>query len=117
MTTAPWLDTKTCPSQRPRMEDMANQTRAIHDGIDENIRRTGVPYLHPTSATVQRDMFCSADVAEWQEGKAAFLFMGEGCWSELPHLYARIEMRQFGPASFAHEKKCGFAFLPLCDVG
>ena len=28
-------------------------------------------------------------MVEWQEGKAAFLFASEGCWSELPHLYAR----------------------------
>ena len=25
----------------------------------------------------------------WQERKAAFLFAADGCWSELPHLYAR----------------------------
>ena len=38
---------------------------------------------------MQLDLFGSARVVAWQEGKAAFLFAGEGCWSELPHLYAR----------------------------
>jgi cystathionine beta-lyase/cystathionine gamma-synthase len=38
---------------------------------------------------VQLDLLGSARVIQWQEGKAAFLFASEGCWSELPHLYAR----------------------------
>jgi cystathionine beta-lyase/cystathionine gamma-synthase len=38
---------------------------------------------------VQLDLFGSARAIAWQEGKAAFMFAGEGCWSELPHLYAR----------------------------
>jgi cystathionine beta-lyase/cystathionine gamma-synthase len=38
---------------------------------------------------VQLDLLGSKQVIEWQEGKAAFLFASEGCWSELPHLYAR----------------------------
>src|SRR5690606_30144524 len=57
--------------------------------IDDHIRRAGVPYLHPESPTVQLDTFGSSDVVSWQEGKASLLFLGEGCWSELPHLYAR----------------------------
>jgi cystathionine gamma-synthase len=31
----------------------------------------------------------SKHVIEWQEAKAAFLLASEGCWSELPPLYAR----------------------------
>src|SRR5688500_9834008 len=68
---------------------MAASTRELHAGIDAHIRATGVPYLHPDEPTVQLDLLGSAQVIEWQEGKAAFLFASEGCWSELPHLYAR----------------------------
>ena len=68
---------------------MSPATRELHDSIDAQIRRTGVPYLHPEEPTVQLDLLGSARVIEWQEGKAAFLFASEGCWSELPHLYAR----------------------------
>ena len=68
---------------------MGTETRRLHDAIDEHIRRTGIPYLNPDEPTVQLDLFGSARVIDWQEGKAAFLFASEGCWSELPHLYAR----------------------------
>jgi len=68
---------------------MSDTTRSIHAGIDEHARRTGIPYLHPDEPTVQLDLLGSAQVVAWQEGKAAFLFASEGCWSELPHLYAR----------------------------
>ena len=68
---------------------MSAETRGLHDGIDAHIRRTGIPYLHPDEPTVQLDLLGSARVIEWQEAKAAFLFASEGCWSELPHLYAR----------------------------
>jgi len=68
---------------------MSDATRSIHRAIDDHARRTGVPYLHPEEPTVQLDLLGSAQVIAWQEGKAAFLFASEGCWSELPHLYAR----------------------------
>jgi len=68
---------------------MSDTTRSIHRTIDEHTRRTGIPYLHPDEPTVQLDLLGSAQVIAWQEGKAAFLFASEGCWSELPHLYAR----------------------------
>ena len=68
---------------------MSPATRGLHDSIDAHIRRTGIPYLHPDEPTVQLDLLGSARVIEWQERKAAFLFASEGCWSELPHLYAR----------------------------
>jgi cystathionine beta-lyase/cystathionine gamma-synthase len=84
-----WLDPQRCPQQRPALTSMSSETRALHEAVDGHIRETGVPYLHPSSPTVQLDMLGSKDVAAWQEGKAAFLFMGEGCWSELRPLYAR----------------------------
>ncbi|HWI19167.1 MAG TPA: PLP-dependent transferase [Vicinamibacterales bacterium] len=68
---------------------MAPATRNLHNAIDEHARRTGVPYLHPDEPTVQLDLLGSKNVIAWQEGKAAFLFASGGCWSELPHLYAR----------------------------
>jgi cystathionine beta-lyase/cystathionine gamma-synthase len=68
---------------------MGEATRRLHDALDAHARRAGVAYLHPDDATVQRDLFGSAETIAWQEGKAAFLFASEGCWSELPPLYAR----------------------------
>jgi cystathionine beta-lyase/cystathionine gamma-synthase len=68
---------------------MSPATRDLHASIDAHARRTGIPYLHPDEPTVQLDLLGSKQVIEWQEGKAAFLFASEGCWSELPHLYAR----------------------------
>ncbi|MSO53385.1 MAG: hypothetical protein EXQ51_13425, partial [Acidobacteria bacterium] len=84
---ADWLDPATCPAERPPLEAMSDTTRSIHRTIDEHTRRTGIPYLHPDEPTVQLDLLGSAQVIAWQEGKAAFLFASEGCWSELPHLY------------------------------
>jgi cystathionine gamma-synthase len=84
-----WLDPAACPATRPPLAAMSAVTRHIHDGVDAHIRRTGIPYLHPDAPTVQLDLLGSARVIEWQERKAALLFASEGCWSELPHLYAR----------------------------
>jgi len=84
-----WLDPAGCPAERPPVDVMSPMTRQLHEGIDAHARRTGVPYLHPEEPTVQLDLLGSKQVIEWQEGKAAFLFASEGCWSELPHLYAR----------------------------
>ena len=84
-----WLDPASCPAERPSLEAMSSVTRQLHNGIDAHIRRTGIPYLHPDDPTVQLDLLGSARVIAWQEAKAAFLFASEGCWSELPHLYAR----------------------------
>jgi cystathionine beta-lyase/cystathionine gamma-synthase len=84
-----WLDPDGCPEAPPPVERMARDTRALHDALDAHARRTGLPYLNPDEPTVQLDVFGSRQVIEWQEGKAAFLFAAEGCWSELPHLYAR----------------------------
>jgi cystathionine beta-lyase/cystathionine gamma-synthase len=68
---------------------MSATTRNLHNAIDAHARRSGVPYLHPDEPTVQLDLLGSKNVIAWQERKAAFLFASEGCWSELPHLYAR----------------------------
>jgi O-succinylhomoserine sulfhydrylase len=86
MSLASWLDPASCPAERPPLSE---KSAALHDAVDAHIRRAGVPYLHPESPTLQLDMLGSDAVVRWQEGKASFLFMGEGCWSELPHLYGR----------------------------
>ncbi len=84
-----WLDPVGCPNERPPLAAMSQRTRTLHEGLDAQARRTGLPYLNPDEPTVQLDLFGSARAIAWQEGKAAFLFASEGCWSELPHLYAR----------------------------
>ena len=86
---AEWLDASACPADRPPLDAMSRATRELHDAIDAHAQRSGVPYLHPEEPTVQLDLLGSKQVIDWQEGKAAFLFASEGCWSELPHLYAR----------------------------
>ncbi len=86
---ARWLDARACPAERPPLAAMAPPTRALHEGLDAHARRAGLPYLHPDEPTVQLDLFGSARAVAWQEAKAAFLFAAAGCWSELPHLYAR----------------------------
>jgi cystathionine beta-lyase/cystathionine gamma-synthase len=86
---AAWLDPAGCPAERPPLENMGPNTRRLHQALDNHARRTGVPYLNPDEPTVQLDLLSSTHVIEWQEAKAAFLFAQEGCWSELPHLYAR----------------------------
>lgn len=68
---------------------MGPATRELHDALDAHARRAGTPYLHPQEPTVQLDLFGSARVIAWQEGKAASMFLGETCWSALPPLYAR----------------------------
>jgi cystathionine gamma-synthase len=84
-----WLDPAQCPAEPPPRALMAEETRALHDGIDAQAQRTGVAYLHPQEPTVQLDLLGSAQVVRWQDAKAAFLFAGDGAWSALPHLYAR----------------------------
>lgn len=81
---ADYLDPASCPAVPPQRADMSAATRALHDGVDAN-----APWLHPTRRTIQRDLGTSEGVASWQEGKAGFTARGDGCWSELPQLYAR----------------------------
>jgi cystathionine beta-lyase/cystathionine gamma-synthase len=84
-----YLNPQGCPSERPRVETMAAATRELHDAIDDAIRENGVPYLHPRDRTIMLDLLGSRRMIEWQEGKADFVFEGEGCWSELDQVYAR----------------------------
>lgn len=84
-----WLDPRQCPAERPPLSAMGARTRGLHESLDAHARRSGLPYLHPDDPTVQLDLFGSSRAIAWQEGKAAFMFAAEGCWSELPHLYAR----------------------------
>lgn len=84
-----WLDPQTCPAERPPLGAMAAATQDLHQALDQAARRTGRPYLHPDEPTVQLDLYGSARVIEWQEGKAASMFLGESSWSALPPLYAR----------------------------
>jgi cystathionine gamma-synthase len=86
---AAWLDPRTCPIDPPPLGAMGAATRQLHSALDAHARRSGTPFLHPDDPTVQLDLFGSARVIEWQEGKAASMFLGETCWSALPPLYAR----------------------------
>ena len=89
MSVAAFLDPAGCPAAPPQLQAMGAATRSLHEGVDAHIRRRGVAYLHPESPTLMLDALGSDPVIAWQEGKASFLFAGEGCWSELPQLYAR----------------------------
>ncbi len=84
-----WLDSATCPAERPSLDLMSPETKDLHQGIDEHIRATGSAYLHPKDKTIQLDLLSSRQAIDWQEAKVAFLFEGNGCWSELPQLYGR----------------------------
>lgn len=81
---AEYLNPASCPTEPPPRSAMAAATRDLHDRVDAN-----APWLHPERHTIQRDMISSDGVAAWQEGKAGFVARGDGCWSELPQLYAR----------------------------
>ncbi len=84
-----YLDPTCSPATRPSLSAMSPATRTLHESIDRAIRRSGIPYLHPEGPTLQLDLLGSERMKVWQEGKASFLFDGEGCWSELPQVYAR----------------------------
>jgi cystathionine gamma-synthase len=84
-----WLDPRSCPVDRPPLEAMSEAARELHGSLDAHARRAGLPFLHPEDPTVQLDLFGSAQVIEWQEGKAASMFLAEDSWSALPPLYAR----------------------------
>jgi len=84
-----WLDPRACPAERPPLDAMSAATRELHASLDAHARRAGLPFLHPSDPTVQLDLFGSARVIEWQEGKAASMFLAERSWSALPPLYAR----------------------------
>ncbi len=124
MSIADWLDPARCPAEPPALGSMAASTRALHQSIDEHVRRAGVAHLHPSSPTLMLDVFGSRRVIDWQEGKASFLFMGEGCWSELPQLYARYAttagqaliraLRELEGARCVVLADCGMQATALC---
>ncbi len=93
-TLAAYLDPATCPSRRPDLADMAPATRTLHEAIERAISTRGLAYLHPEDPTVQLDLLGSAGMQTWQEGKVEFAMMGEGCWSQLPQVYARYGTEQ-----------------------
>lgn len=84
-----YLDPRRCPPDRPPVSEMSAQTRSLHDDIDAQIRASGRGWLHPNAPTLMEDLLGSPRVVAWQEAKAARHLLGEGCWSELPPLYAR----------------------------
>jgi cystathionine beta-lyase/cystathionine gamma-synthase len=86
---AAWLDPSSCPGERPPLAAMGAATRELHGALDAHARETGVAWLHPEHRTIQRDLLGSPSVVAWQQAKAAFMLVGDGAWSELPHLYAR----------------------------
>jgi cystathionine beta-lyase/cystathionine gamma-synthase len=114
---AAWLDPRACPAERPPVAAMAPATRDLHEALDAHARRTGVPYLHPSEPTVQQDLLGSANVIAWQEGKAAFLFAAEGCWSELPPLYARYGTGPTGALVARVKALEGAGAALVCDSG
>ena len=90
MAIADYLNPYQSPPLPPQLAQMAEVTRTLHEAIDAEMRISGMPYLHPDGGpTVQLDLLGSKRMADWQEGKAAYLFEGEGCWSDLPQVYAR----------------------------
>jgi cystathionine beta-lyase/cystathionine gamma-synthase len=83
-----YLNPESCPAERPRLEDMHASTSTLHSEIDEAIRSSGAPYLHPEGKTLQLDLLGSPNMISWQESKISAMFEEE-CWSELPQVYAR----------------------------
>ncbi|HJS73494.1 MAG TPA: PLP-dependent transferase [Vicinamibacteria bacterium] len=68
---------------------MDPSTVALHEAVDENIRRSGRGYLRPEGESVAVDLLGSARMLKWQERKSAATFLGSFCWSELPQVYGR----------------------------
>ncbi|MBV8762537.1 MAG: PLP-dependent transferase [Deltaproteobacteria bacterium] len=103
---------------RPRLETMSATTRALHDAVNAN-----APFLHPERRTIQRDLVDSTNVVSWQEAKARFIALGDGAWSELPHLYARYgtpgtadliaELRRLEHATCGFVTDCGMQAVAL----
>jgi cystathionine beta-lyase/cystathionine gamma-synthase len=114
---ASWLDPAACPAERPPISAMSEETRGLHDAIDAHARRAGAPYLHADDPTVQLDLFGSAQVIAWQEAKAESLFADEGCWSSLPHLYARYGTTLTGQLREAIGALEQADCVLLCDSG
>jgi len=73
----------------PSRSAMDKATVALHESVDENIRRFGRGYLSPEGESVTADLMGSSRMVKWQERKAEATFLGTFCWSELPVVYAR----------------------------
>ena len=84
-----YLDPTVAPTDSPLINEMEMETRTLHETIDQEIRRSGHPSLHPAGTTVQTDLFGSPQIIAWQEAKGASTMLGEECWSNLPQIYAR----------------------------
>ncbi len=82
-------DTESQLQPAPRRSAMDPSTEALHESIDENIRRRGRGYLSPDGDSVAVDLLGSARMLKWQERKAAATLLGSFCWSELPPVYGR----------------------------
>lgn len=112
-----WQNPTNCPEARPSLGQMSETTRTLHTDIDDHIRKSGVAYLHPTDKTVLLDLFSSKQVIDWQEAKVEFLFSGEGCWSELPQLYARYGTHAGQTLLQAVRELEGASSALACDSG
>ena len=77
------------PPEPPARAAMSPATRALHDAIDTAMGRHGQPYLHPDGETLQLDLFGSQPMVDWQERKAAAVFLSHEAWSALPQIYGR----------------------------
>jgi cystathionine beta-lyase/cystathionine gamma-synthase len=84
-----YLDRLQAPVERPELAWMSEKTRSIHERIDARMRFSHSTQLLPEGPSVQTDLFGSESMTDWQETKAATVFEGEQCWSELPQVYAR----------------------------
>jgi len=73
--------------------------------------------LHPTEKTILLDLLGSKQVLDWQEGKVAFLFDGQACWSELPQLYARYGTESGNVLLRKIRKLEGASAALACDSG
>ncbi len=73
----------------PPYPTLSPAARALHDAVDAHARMTRTAHLNPDGPSIQRDLLGSEAMIAWQEAKAAYLFDPDGCWSELPHIYAR----------------------------
>ncbi|MEZ4449223.1 MAG: PLP-dependent transferase [Nannocystaceae bacterium] len=118
-----YLDPRSAPAEPPPRSQMGARTRELHDALDHRARLSGVASLHPDGPSVQRDLLGSAQVIAWQEGKAERLFLGESCWADLPHLYARYgtaightlhaALRELEGARAAIAVECGMQAVAL----
>ncbi len=117
MTIQEYLDPAGCPSSRPPLRDMGAATRSLHSSVDEAIKASGIPYLHPEGESIQLDLLGARHMTAWQEAKAESIFAGERCWSELPQVYGRYGVTAGGQLIEAVKRLEGAAGVVLADCG